>query len=250
MPKELKRVIKLSESKYFKGIITIYRILKKLHAIEGVPEKKINILDCSVDLNEFDSVNYKKAELRKHLYLPLDKKILLYSGKLTDERGIDTYIEASRTLDNKKYEFCFLGGNKKEIKLWNKYIKKKRISGDFRFLGSKNYNLVKYYLKSADLLLALFSSKCRTIKWMSPLKIFEYMASKVPFIASNAFRLHEICNNNECLFYNIDDSRDLSEKIKLLIENMDLRENLIQNAYTKVKNYGYKKRCEKILELI
>ena len=85
---------------------------------------------------------------------------------------------------------------------------------------------------------------------MSPIKIFEYMASKTPIIATDAGRMGEICNNNECLLSNPDDPIDLSKKIDYLISNEKLRTKLQQNAYTKVKNFTYKKRCKAIINFI
>ena len=75
------------------------------------------------------------------------------------------------------------------------------------------------------------------------------MASKVPIIASNVQRIKEICSNNECLFFKAGDSRDLSEKIKCLINDRDLQEKLTQNAIKKAEKHTYIKRSQKILEL-
>jgi len=110
--------------------------------------------------------------------------------------------------------------------------------------------MIPRYLKSADILLAPYSLSCETVDWMSPLKIFEYMAAKVPIIASNVKRLIEICDNNECIFFNVDDPIDLSEKIILLSESEVLQKELIRNASKKVRDYTYKNRCIEILNLL
>ena len=105
-------------------------------------------------------------------------------------------------------------------------------------------------MKAADVLLATFSPNCPTLEFMSPVKIIEYMASKTPFIATNIGRNIEICDNNECLFTNVNDPNDLSEKISMLINDKDLQKKLIRNAYEKAKNHSFNKRCHLIIEFI
>ena len=93
------------------------------------------------------------------------------------------------------------------------------------------------------------SSNGPTLEFMSPVKIIEYMASKTPFIATKIGGNSEICNNNECLFTCVDDPVDLSTKIELLINNRELQNKLIQNAYEKAKKQTFEKRCKKIIDL-
>ena len=74
------------------------------------------------------------------------------------------------------------------------------------------------------------------------------MASKTPIITSDVARIKELCNNNECLFFEVDNAEDLSKRIKSLLNSKTLQEKLIKNAYKKSKNYSYSKRCKTIIE--
>jgi len=245
----LKLIFRLSKSRYFKGFTTIHPIIKEQFVIQGVPKFKIFIFEDVVDFEKFKKIDTNKFILRKKLKLPINKKLIMYSGSLIDHRGIDTILLAANQLkDNKDLHFYFIGGNKNDIKRWKQFIKEKNIRANIEFLGYKQNILIPYYLKAADILLAPYSLKCTTINQMSPLKIFEYMASKVPIIASNVKRLKEICKNNSCIYFYADQPEDLSEKINLLLNNIKLQQILIQNAYNLVKNYTYEKRCKKILE--
>jgi len=247
---DLHNFVKLKKNRYFKGITTISEVLKIKFIKHGFPKEKILVLEDAVELEKFDKITNDKIKIRKKLGLPLDKKIILYSGKIREDRGIDTIMNAAKLLDSKEFSFYFLGGTKYRVKRMKKYQILNNIDVDINFLGFKQNKMVPYYLKAADILLATFSSSCPTLKWMSPMKIFEYMGSKTPFIATKIGRITEICNNNECLLTNPEDPRDLSEKIKILIKNKELQTRLVQNAYAKVKNHTYKKRCKKILDFI
>ena len=116
-----------------------------------------------------------------------------------------------------------------------------------KFLGFIQNEKIPYFHKAADILIAPYSSSCSTVEWMSPIKIFEYMASDVPIIASDLKRVIEICNNGECLFFKESDSSDLATKIRELFINKDLRKTLIEKASQTVKNYSYENRCQKII---
>lgn len=249
-PFELEEISKLTKSKYFKGIITISNFIKQNYIKQGFPDEKILVLEDAVELENFDKITNDKTKIRKKLNLPLDKKIILYTGKMRYDRGINTILDAAKILDNQAFSFYLLGANKIRLKIWENYLKKNNIQADVNILEFKPHKLIPYYLKAADILLAQYSLNCQSLKWMSPIKIFEYMGSKTPIIATNAGRMGEICNNNECLLTNPDDPRDLSEKIKFLINDKNLRNKLAQNAYQKAKMLTYKKRCQKIIEFV
>ncbi len=248
-PLELQRVFTLSYSKYFLGVITISDVLKRSIIKQGVPEDKILVLEDAVELSKFNKIKMKKEFLRKHLNLPLNKKLIIYVGNLGPGRGIETIINASKYLDKIDFVFYILGGERYWIKKWKNYIKKREIDANISFLGLIENRSIPYFLKAADVLLATYTKDLSTLKWMSPIKLFEYMASKIPIIASDVQRIKEICSNNECLFFKAGDSGDLSEKIKDLINDRDLQEKLIQIAFKKAEKHTYIIRSQKILEL-
>ncbi len=75
------------------------------------------------------------------------------------------------------------------------------------------------------------------------------MASYVPIIISNVSRMKELCNNEECLLFEADNSIDLSKKINLILKNEELKKKLIKNTYYyKSNKYTYVSRCKKIIE--
>ncbi len=245
---EMQKLLTLSRKKNFLGIVTISNILKEKIINKRVPDKKVLVLDGAVDLSRFELIKDSKYQIRKKLKLPSDKKIILYAGSLRKERGIDLIIKSSHELKNKEYYFIIIGGKKKQINYWTNFMKKKNIRSNFYFLGYKQNSLIPLYLKSADILLAPYSTNCLTVKWMSPIKIFEYMASGVPIIASDVKRMKEICSKDECIFFKADNHIDLTRKIEYLIQNENLQKSIVKNSLNEVKNHSYERRCKKILE--
>jgi len=246
---KLKLILKLIKSKYFRGIMTINELIKEKLINKGFSKNKIVSMENAIELDKYDGIKLDKKTIRKKLKLPIEKDIILYSGGLYSHKGINIILEAAKLLEEKEYSFILIGGDKKDIKKWKEYMDKNKVDSDIHFLGWKNRRLIPYFLKAADILLAIYSAKDPTIEFISPIKIIEYMASKTPFIATKMKRTLEICNNNECVFTNIDDPKDLSEKICLLLNDENLRNKLINKAYLKALKFTLDKRCEKILDL-
>jgi glycosyltransferase involved in cell wall biosynthesis len=101
----------------------------------------------------------------------------------------------------------------------------------------------KVYLSDGDI---------TTEKWMSPLKIFEYMASSKPIICSDIPVLREVLTHNKnCLLC---PPADISSWIKSLTDLRDdekLRERLSENAFLDLKNnYLWEERAKRILSSI
>ncbi|KKS24991.1 MAG: Glycosyl transferase group 1 [Candidatus Jorgensenbacteria bacterium GW2011_GWF2_41_8] len=59
-------------------------------------------------------------------------------------------------------------------------------------------------------------------KHTSPLKLFEYMASGRPIVASDLLSLREILTEQEAIFFKPDDPLDLALKIKEILVNQSL----------------------------
>ncbi len=85
---EVRLLLGLSNDKYFKGLVTISNILKANFVKMGVSEKKLIVLEDSVDLNKFNKITKSKNELRSELNLPLNKKVVMYCGSLKAGKGI------------------------------------------------------------------------------------------------------------------------------------------------------------------
>ena len=131
---ELFHIVKLVKNKYFLGIMTLNSVLEKIFIKMGFPSKKIRTMDNAVDIDRFTQITNNKVILRKKFGLQLNKKIVLYSGILSDDRDISTILDASKLLDNNDFSFYFLGGglSRNFIKKWLKYLRLKNIDSDIK----------------------------------------------------------------------------------------------------------------------
>ena len=109
--------------------------------------------------------------------------------------------------------------------------------------------MVAKYLKSADILIITANKNSKeSIKYTSPIKLFEYLASKVPVLAPEVESMTNIVTNKEVTFYEVDNVEDLVNKINnILIKNNDKE---IENGYEFVKKFTWENRVKKILDII
>ncbi|MCD8568755.1 MAG: glycosyltransferase [Geovibrio sp.] len=83
---------------------------------------------------------------------------------------------------------------------------------------------------------------------MSPLKIFEYMASKKPIICSDLPVLREVLNENNSILVQCDSTGEWVEAISRL-KDEQLRGKLAAKAYDDFsEHYTWLKRAESVLK--
>jgi len=82
------------------------------------------------------------------------------------------------------------------------------------------------------------------------MKMFEYMASKRPIIASNLPSIREILNKNNAILVKPDSSEDLAKGINLSLKNKDFSDKISLQAYQDVQEYTWQKRTKKIVNFI
>ena len=98
-----------------------------------------------------------------------------------------------------------------------------------------------------DALVIPFPDEPHYALYASPLKLFEYMASGRPIIASDLPALREVLNDRNSLFFKPDNAADLARAVKMLKSSQMLGYHLSQQALADVKNYTWDKRAQRIL---
>jgi len=229
-----------------KNIIVITKNLKNALIRKGISKDKILVAPDGVDLREFD-INISKEEARKKLNLPQDKKIVLYTGHLYEWKGAQTLADASRFL-NKETIVVFVGGTKKDER---EFRKKNKDLNNILILGYKPYFEIPYYLKSADVLILPNSNKVEISKeWTSPMKMFEYMMSKRPIVASDLPSLRDVLNEDNAILVESDNPESLAKGINSALKNLDFSDKISLQAYQDVQSYSWTNRVKKIINFI
>ena len=126
---------------------------------------------------------------------PTDRFEILYAGSLYPGKGIELLVRLAPRCP--WAHFTILGGSEDEVRRWrnSEGVRLANIS----FLGRRPHAAVAECLTRADVLVAPYQSAVsarggrRDIsRWMSPLKLFEYMAANRPIVASDLPVLREV----------------------------------------------------------
>jgi len=240
------------KNKNFK-VVVITKHLKDDFIKFGFKPENILVAPDGVDLAEFD-VDMPKEEARVKTGLPPDRKIVMYTGHLFEWKGAHTLLEAARLIFNDRFLisknilFVFVGGTEYDVE---KFRKKAEGLDDVLILGHKPHKDIPLFLKAADVLVLPNSTKEEISRsYTSPLKLFEYMASGRPIMASALPSIIEILNDKNSVLVKPDDLDDLTGGIEKLLNNNLLGEELAKKAREDVENYTWTKRAEKVLRFI
>jgi len=228
--------------------ILIHNRWKIKEAVKKLDVSKNKILHQSNVVNpEMFDIDFSKAEAREKLNLPKDKKIIMYTGHLYGWKGATVLADSAEHLGD-DFLIVFVGGTPDDIENFKKkYTKNKNIL----FTGHKEHKEIPIWQKTADILALPNTAKEKISKYYtSPMKLFEYMASKKPIIASDIPSIREVANDNMVNFVEPDNPQKLAESIKALVGNIDLQNKLSKNAHDKVLNQTWGKRAKTITEFI
>ena len=235
---------KLIKNKYFKKLVVISNALKKMYLENGyLSENKIQVAHDGAD--EVIDFNTKINLLGNKDCLKIG-----YVGHLYKGRGIELIIECAKQIND--MTFHIVGGLKEDIEYWKKCSKNMNILNIF-FYGFVPPKKVGAYKNSFDIVLAPYKSKVSVFgnmgdssKFMSPLKIFEYMSYKKAIIVSDLPVLREVLSPKSALLVEPENTIEWVNAINKL-RKQENREYLSLNALKDFKNYTWKTRALKVL---
>jgi glycosyltransferase involved in cell wall biosynthesis len=223
-------------------IIVISNALKQKFIVAGFKEEAIVVAHDAVDLKHFD-IPLSRDEARNQIGLPLDTHIVMYSGHLFEKKGVNVLAEAARLVPGAV--FVFVGGTDREVE---GFRKKYADQENMQIVGHRPYADIPLYLHAADVLVLPNSGKEDvTDRFTSPLKLFEYMASRRPIIASDLPVLREVLHDANAVLVPADQSSVLAEAISRLLSDSELRLRLADQAFKDVAGHTWDGRAQLIL---
>ncbi len=235
--KEPVRIVKRLASRV--RIVAITKGIRDELIVQGVAPKCICIAPDGVDLAPFERME-SKEDARRRLGLSLDKKIAMYIGRLDGWKGSGTLLEAS-TLLPANIQVVIIGGEAAQVE------ELRRRYAHILFLGFLPYRNIANNEAAADVLvLPNTSHDVTSLRYTSPLKLFAYMASGKPIVASDLPSIHEVLSEHEAFFVESDNAQALADGIVQALTASDAPARAVA-ARAKVTEYTWDKRAERIL---
>lgn len=196
----------------------------------GVDPHKVRRITNGIDTSLFRPVEpEKKAELRKKLHLPLDKTVIVYTGKLNNGKGLEYLLEAWARLASVRKEghlaLVGSGGGQSlscEEELRD-FTREKKLSECVTFTGYVEN--VQEYLQAADLFVLPSENESLSISTI------EAMSCGLPAIACRVGGVPDVVQHmKNGILVEPRDSSALVSAIDLLLSNEELAERLAAEA--------------------
>ena len=239
---------KLLEQSNLRGIIAVSDILKQdlLRAFPEIVAETVFVAHDGADLMDHIKSNTKKLDTLKGRKECFN---VGYAGSLHPGKGLALISRLAKIRPD--YDFHILGGTKKQVQQFQTNNRLKNI----HLYGHRDHAEVPSYLKSFDVCIAPYQHRAliktgrNTSRWISPMKIFEYMAAERPIICSNLPVIHEILQDDHSAFLPpASDEEKWADTLDVLHDNPHVAKRIAANAHEAlIDKYTWDKRVEAIL---
>ena len=225
--------------KYAKKIITISRFTKnELMRLYSVPEEQISVIYLGYDPEIYKPIHDETRLKHVKEKFGLSDKFILYIGRIEQKKNINTLVKAFEKLGS-DLQLVLVG----KPGFGYENIKKN--------LGGKNIKELGWVCEE-DVPVLLNASKCFVLPSFYEgfgLPIIQAMACGAPVISSDIPTLKEI-GGEASLYFQVDSSDDLADKLRLVLNDQNLAENLVQKGFERCKNFSWQKCAQETLDLI
>jgi 1,2-diacylglycerol 3-alpha-glucosyltransferase len=196
--------------------------------------KDISVVPTGIDLSKFDPKQYSLEDVnaRKQKYnINPQEKILLYIGRISQEKNIEEIINAMPEYMKKRelVKFVIVGSGPALDKL-ESLVKQMGLEDRFVFTGSQPWDTIGLFYQLGDVFVSASKSETQGLTYI------EAMASGLPIVAREDKCLEDILEvgNNG---YSFTGTQGLYEGLDQILF-LDQSTNYSQNALNKVKKYS------------
>ncbi len=231
-------------------VVVITDGLANLFEKAGFERERLLVAPDAVDLDEFH-IEIPPDELRRELGLPMNKRIVCYTGNLYPWKGVHTLALCSRYLPNDVH-VLIVGGSigDHNISPFREFLEQEDL-GNVTMTGHRPHATIPKYLAASDVLVLPNSSEATISReYTSPLKLFEYMASNTPLVASDLPSLREVLNEGNAELVEPDSPAALAKGIMKVLDEEGLGDRHAKQAFQDVHEFSWARRVKKILTFI
>jgi D-inositol-3-phosphate glycosyltransferase len=222
----------------------------------GADPRKIDVVPCGVDLELFQPVAQEQA--KRLLGLPRERCVILFVGRIEPLKGIDTLLRAIALIAPEMpcwqdaLSVIIIGGApgagiekvNAELARLEQLRAELGIEDLVTFQGAKDQDTLVYYYSAAEMV--VMPSHYESFGMVA----LEAMACGTPVVASKVGGLAFSVQNGQTGFLVPErDAEALADKIRLLLQDQDLRRQLGQQAAQWARCYGWSSIAHQIVDL-
>lgn len=233
----------------FDHVLVVVEEAKEIVMRAGASSGNITIVGNTPQLPEDKGAPNESQVLLKQLPKHEDHYIAVYTGGIQFGRGLQVVFEAIPEIIKKIPEFVFvIIGTGYAVEQLKKIARKKGIDKYICWTGWINHKEIFQYIRAADVGI-IPHYRSAHVDTTIPNKIFDYMACKLPVIASDAPPMQRIVEETGAgLIFTNDNSANLTQAV---IQLYTSHENYGERGYAAVrKKYNWAIDEKKLLDVV
>lgn len=202
----------------------------------GADPSRIETCYTNIDAELYSPNPSARSSVRAEFHIPDDMPVLLYAGRLCEQKQPKVFAPVMRELRDRKLGFtCFVAGDGQDRKWLQRYVRRHRLKSHVRVLGTVKHERMQELLAASDIF--FLPSKMEGIS----LAIYEAMAMGVVPVGADVGGQRELVTP-ECgvLVERSSHEREVkaySDVLATLIESSERRKALGEAARDRVSTY-------------
>lgn len=235
----LKRIVLGSLFKFPDKFLFVGQENKLFYQYYGVHENKLVFTPYAIEnkrfLKEWERLKNSKISLRERLNLPVNKTIILFSGKYIPEKSLPDLIKAYEQIQTNDKALVLMGDGRLRHEL-ESYVADHKLR-DVYFTGFKNQSEIVQYFAAADIFVLASGME----NW--GLVVNEAMIFNLPVIVSDKVGCSKdlVENGKNGFVFPHGNISELTEKLQILIADENLRKRAGKKSEEIISEYSIEK---------
>lgn len=203
-----------------------------------------------VDLERFEHLP-DPGGARRRVHITGTGFVAGYAGHLYPGRGIEVILELARRCPD--VEFLVVGGDPEAVRTYEDVLRREPLP-NVTFTGFVASPDLPLFLAACDVLLMPYQprvtvagGRVNEARWMSPLKVFEYLASGRAILASRLPVLGEVLNEDNAVLVDPTDTDAWESALRRVRGDDHWRQRLGVQARTDAERYTWNRRVDTCL---
>lgn len=184
-------------------------------------------------------------DLREHLDIPADLRILLYQGSIQENRGVEEAIDAvAHHLERCALVVIGYGHHRPVLE---EMVRERGLEDRVKFFGPIPNDELLGYTATADVGLCCIKGNSLSYRWSLPNKLFEYMMAGIPVVASDYEEMGRVVKETGVgAVCDPDDPASIATAVKTVLDDPD-RYRLATRAA--IQRYNWSVEEKNLLDL-
>ena len=214
----------------------------------GIPESRVSVINLGVDTEKYKPID-DAVYTYKLFSIPVNRKIIYYSGHMEKRKGVDVLVKAAKHLYNnhnrRDFHFLIMGNREGEEQEYLDFLRGSKASDHVTFGGYRN-DIEKII---PNCYLGVIASTGWDSFTMSSLEI---AASGLPLLVSRLQGLVETIDEGKTGHsFEPGSYRELSNLIIMLFDNQEARDLMGVNARRRIlSEFTVRKQIERLVLLV